>query len=43
MTAEPDAARLIPEGLDATLVLLRHGESEWIREGRLQTAPPASG
>ena len=30
------AAPLIPEGLDATLVLLRHGESEWIREGRFQ-------
>jgi broad specificity phosphatase PhoE len=27
---------LIPEGLDATLVLLRHGESEWIVEGRFQ-------
>ena len=27
---------LIPEGLDATLVLLRHGESEWIREQRFQ-------
>jgi probable phosphoglycerate mutase len=27
---------LIPEGLDATLVLLRHGESELIREGRFQ-------
>jgi probable phosphoglycerate mutase len=26
----------IPEGLDATLVLLRHGESEYIREGRFQ-------
>lgn len=26
----------IPEGLDATLVLLRHGESEWIVEGRFQ-------
>lgn len=27
---------LIPEGLDATLVLVRHGESEWIRENRFQ-------
>jgi probable phosphoglycerate mutase len=27
---------LVPEGLDATLVLVRHGESEWIREGRFQ-------
>ena len=27
---------LIPEGLDATLVLLRHGESEYIVEGRFQ-------
>jgi broad specificity phosphatase PhoE len=27
---------LIPEGLDATLVLLRHGESEWIRQNRFQ-------
>ena len=34
-TAGPDTA-LIPEGLDATLVLLRHGESEYIREGRFQ-------
>lgn len=31
-----EGASLIPEGLDATLVLLRHGESEWIREGRFQ-------
>ena len=30
------AAPLIPEGLDATLVLLRHGESEWIIENRFQ-------
>ncbi len=29
-------ASLIPDGLDATLVLLRHGESEWIVEGRFQ-------
>jgi broad specificity phosphatase PhoE len=27
---------LIPEGLDATLVLLRHGETEWIVENRFQ-------
>lgn len=27
---------LIPEGLDATLVLLRHGETEWILENRFQ-------
>ena len=32
----PTGTALIPEGLDATLVLLRHGESEWIREGRFQ-------
>jgi phosphoserine phosphatase len=31
-TSEP----LIPEGLDATLVLLRHGETEWIVENRFQ-------
>ena len=31
-----DGSPLIPEGLDATLVLLRHGESEWIRENRFQ-------
>jgi broad specificity phosphatase PhoE len=30
------ALPLIPDGLDATLVLLRHGESEWIVEGRFQ-------
>ena len=27
---------IIPDGLDATLVLLRHGESEWVAEGRFQ-------
>jgi broad specificity phosphatase PhoE len=31
-----DAARLIPDGLDATLVLVRHGESTFIAEGRFQ-------
>lgn len=31
-----DDSPLVPEGLDATLVLLRHGESEWIRENRFQ-------
>jgi probable phosphoglycerate mutase len=36
-TGRPGAgAPLIPEGLDATLVLLRHGESEWIVENRFQ-------
>jgi broad specificity phosphatase PhoE len=29
-------ATLIPDGLDATLVLLRHGESEWIVQGLFQ-------
>lgn len=32
----PAGLPLVPEGLDATLVLLRHGESEWIVEGRFQ-------
>jgi probable phosphoglycerate mutase len=31
-----DAARLVPDGLDATLVLVRHGESTFIAEGRFQ-------
>ena len=31
-----DGTPLIPEGLDATLVLVRHGESEYIAEGRFQ-------
>ena len=30
------AAPLIPDGLDATLVLVRHGESQYIVEGRFQ-------
>jgi broad specificity phosphatase PhoE len=32
----PAETPLVPEGLDATLVLLRHGESEWIVENRFQ-------
>ena len=35
-TGRPDGAPLIPDGLDATVVLLRHGETEWIRAGRFQ-------
>ena len=31
-----DSATLIPDGLDATLVLVRHGESQLIVEGRFQ-------
>ena len=27
---------LVPAGLDATIVLLRHGESAWVAEGRFQ-------
>lgn len=27
---------LVPAGLDATIVLLRHGESRWVAEGRFQ-------
>lgn len=42
MTAEPvrvdpgGTDALIPEGLDATVVMLRHGESAWVAEGRFQ-------
>ncbi len=32
----PPLGRLVPEGLDATIVLLRHGESTAIVEGRFQ-------
>lgn len=35
MTGSPGSPR-IPDGLDATLVLVRHGESEYIVEGRFQ-------
>ncbi len=35
-TVDPTAAALVPDGLDATLVLVRHGESEFIVEGRFQ-------
>ena len=31
-----DTSSLIPDGLDATLVLVRHGESQLIVEGRFQ-------
>lgn len=31
-----DAPPLIPAGLDATLVLVRHGESEWVARGLFQ-------
>ncbi|OGO54618.1 MAG: hypothetical protein A2V85_03095 [Chloroflexi bacterium RBG_16_72_14] len=34
--AVSDGSPLVPAGLDASLVLLRHGESEWIRENRFQ-------
>jgi phosphoserine phosphatase len=33
---EEEPAPLLPTGLDATIVLLRHGESQWITEGRFQ-------
>ena len=35
-TAAGDPAGLVPDGLDATLVLVRHGESTFIVEGRFQ-------
>ena len=31
-----DPTNLIPDGLDATLVLVRHGESRFVVEGRFQ-------
>ena len=36
MSRADEPAPLIPDGLDATLVLLRHGETEWIRQNRFQ-------
>ena len=35
-TLTADDAPLVPDGLDATLVLVRHGESTFIAEGRFQ-------
>jgi probable phosphoglycerate mutase len=35
-TLTTDGAPLIPDGLDATIVLVRHGESRFIVEGRFQ-------
>lgn len=32
----PDAPQLVPDGLDATIALVRHGESQFIVEGRFQ-------
>ena len=45
MTTLPsEPAGPIPEGLDGTIVLLRHGESAWVAEGRFQGQgdPPLS-
>ena len=33
---EPASPTLIPAGLDAVLAFVRHGESEWVAEGRFQ-------
>jgi broad specificity phosphatase PhoE len=35
-SGETGTSPLVPEGLDATLVLVRHGESQFIVEGRFQ-------
>ncbi|HEV2005507.1 MAG TPA: histidine phosphatase family protein, partial [Candidatus Limnocylindrales bacterium] len=35
MTDDPRPP-IVPRGLDATLVLLRHGESEWVAQGLFQ-------
>ena len=32
----PEAPPLIPAGLDAVIAFVRHGESEWVAEGRFQ-------
>lgn len=44
VSADADLGSLVPEGLDATLVLVRHGESQYIVEGRFQgqADPPLS-
>jgi broad specificity phosphatase PhoE len=34
--ARTDLDPIVPPGLDATVVFLRHGESEWVAEGRFQ-------
>jgi broad specificity phosphatase PhoE len=39
-TPAETSAPLVPEGLDATLVLIRHGETEYIVEGRFQGHAP---
>jgi probable phosphoglycerate mutase len=36
IVGDDDTTPLVPDGLDATLVLVRHGESEFIVEGRFQ-------
>ncbi len=36
MSAEPAVPALIPAGLDAVVAFVRHGESEWVAEGRFQ-------
>ena len=33
---------LIPAGLDAVLTFVRHGESEWVAEGRFQETAEGS-
>jgi phosphoserine phosphatase len=44
LSASSPARHELPEGLSATLVLVRHGESTWVAEGRFQGSqdPPLS-